>query len=1753
METTSAEYSLSKLEFQTSDDYSYVTPEGVEFIPCTARNATGTYFGVPTSTSIKVTDFLVAKQAGKVFAGYSAQPATNYSDGTYTSPSTKEEVTLTPIFTENIGHTITVTEDSKSNGTVTIEPSGSVAADVTVTITVKPNEGYEVDNVVVTTGESDNVSVSSVAGKTNQWSFVMPNGEVTVEVKYKALLKVEIADTENGTVTANPKYAKTGDTITVSAFPRQHYELISISATSGDTPVELIAKDAAHWTFTMPGGNVTVSAAFRETEFITNVRLGTLYDGPGLNSIAYTGKYKYEASNADSENRMVGEYTLSKPTSEENDAIGTYLRYTLNASNLRMFAHVRPTAQTPNPVTSNFGYYLGLIFEPKDWASYNFSVKLKTRNEDGSFKDAVISSEDNVPATRYSTTSTDSDLTLYFPVDSESDNSEFWFEVSWTVNSITTTEWICVELTGNLHPITHTYKAPETQENGFVGGDTSKTSYGETNDSGAQIGFEAVADPQDLGWTIPNGWTWHWVVDGKATLNPGDNLTSLKGEDVEELSPEEETSGIGEDYGHIISYYDHEFVLVFDNIPKHTVTATQSENGKIELTPEPKEGKYNLGETVTVTATPNKGFDISKLTVGGENVTTRVYNGTYSFVVTGDTEVTAEFITADTAVTGVTVNGLTASHSGDKEWTIVLPWNSTLPDVETGTGIRFNLSGGGTPALEKVETDGTKAASYIYKIGESQYTVKVSIAERRDFDLTVQITNGSFKADAGVNVQGDKTTVAENTKIELTLISGFAYALPDNITVTVGNVTLSSKDYTYNKNTGKLIIQSTNVTGNVVIKGNCKYGSVHIDVLAGHEDVYMVYYDVATNKNTEIHNPTHSSDLPRTGDGENEIVQTAVLAKQYMAPTSSQSSSSGQSGNAYQWIIPDWLVFDGWYVNEDENGNHTDNKDDYTLLTAADGSGAFLYTPKASNPNPVIEARWTEKETYTLTVTLMPGADDVVYDGPVDDPPPAELWHTLVIDNPMTVTAKAVLGDTIHLYIPETYYTRDNYHFNQWVDELGEPIKLDSNGAIEATYDPDTGDKDLEMVVYAQWAKDSTDYEITVTFEPGEHGSGKTFVTTFNYNIDVGGTMSPQSFRIPTPDDCKFEIEEGWEFTGWIIDGDSSGTTYKDSTSSREFIDVYSEGATFIAQWKQIPLVDIHYTVSPGSGNEVTGGDSAQVLSKDSQVRTVTLPTTIEGIKAKFTGWIIPEGVEFLNWTFGDGRIVNEEAGAGQTEAFRPTEGMTITATWTTKDKVDTWQLEFDANGGDEADENDMPALIHRVEKDNENAEWTVEVGECNFEAPEGMQFSYWTINGKQVSPNSIYTIKQSDIRDGKITVKAVWKNIPDTVVKVYFRGGGGTGSMSSDEVKIAWNETSKTYTFPSCDYVGTSVNPTFAGWKYTVKGARDGKPFSESDGKIYQPGTVITVKAPSSNETITSIELVAQWKPQSSGTGGGGSGFGGGTGAGAGTGAGTGTGTGTGTSTGSNPVITPEPSEQPSNGKVDSNVHSANTGDTVTVLPTPDSRYMTSKVVVKDKDGNEVDVTWNGDGTYSFEMPEGGVTVTAEFVTPDEVYEDVEAGDWYLADVANAANYGLMTGVSATDFGPDETATRAQMMTILARRNNVPGTWAGGADWYKAGAEWAVNEGISDGTRLFDALTREEIITMLYRYVGSPKVSGSRTAAFADANTVDSWAVDAIEWAVEVGIMQGRGNNELAPRDVATRAELAAILSRVMRLVKEF
>ncbi|MDD5930873.1 MAG: 5'-nucleotidase C-terminal domain-containing protein [Oscillospiraceae bacterium] len=172
------------------------------------------------------------------------------------------------------------------------------------------------------------------------------------------------------------------------------------------------------------------------------------------------------------------------------------------------------------------------------------------------------------------------------------------------------------------------------------------------------------------------------------------------------------------------------------------------------------------------------------------------------------------------------------------------------------------------------------------------------------------------------------------------------------------------------------------------------------------------------------------------------------------------------------------------------------------------------------------------------------------------------------------------------------------------------------------------------------------------------------------------------------------------------------------------------------------------------------------------------------------------------------------------------------------------------------------------------------------------------------------------------------------------------------------------------------------------------------------------------------------------------------------------------------------------------------------------------------------------------YAAPAGRITVKKP------TFEDVTASHWAISYVEYVAEKGLFNGTSTTTFTPDANTTRAQLMTVLARHAGADTT----GDALAKGMAWAVEKGISDGTNGTGSITREQLATMLYRYAGSPAATAD-LSSYTDAGSVSVWAKDAMNWAVEKGIITGMTENTLVPGGYATRAQVATMMQRFCTL----
>lgn len=210
--------------------------------------------------------------------------------------------------------------------------------------------------------------------------------------------------------------------------------------------------------------------------------------------------------------------------------------------------------------------------------------------------------------------------------------------------------------------------------------------------------------------------------------------------------------------------------------------------------------------------------------------------------------------------------------------------------------------------------------------------------------------------------------------------------------------------------------------------------------------------------------------------------------------------------------------------------------------------------------------------------------------------------------------------------------------------------------------------------------------------------------------------------------------------------------------------------------------------------------------------------------------------------------------------------------------------------------------------------------------------------------------------------------------------------------------------------------------------------------------------------------------------------------------------------------------------------------------------------------------------GEYIKEMTAEGKDITPGRETkwtvqveedPCEQYTDLDANAWYAESVHFALVNGLFVGFGDGTFRPEAALSRAMVATVLYRQAGSPAVTGTSTfpdlkdDWYADAVAWAQEAKvvIGDDKGLFrpdDDVTREEMVTMLYRFAASQNMDTTTTgdlSNFTDASSVQSYATEPMTWAVGNGIILGMGNNELAPRESATRAQFAAITARLAAL----
>ena len=214
------------------------------------------------------------------------------------------------------------------------------------------------------------------------------------------------------------------------------------------------------------------------------------------------------------------------------------------------------------------------------------------------------------------------------------------------------------------------------------------------------------------------------------------------------------------------------------------------------------------------------------------------------------------------------------------------------------------------------------------------------------------------------------------------------------------------------------------------------------------------------------------------------------------------------------------------------------------------------------------------------------------------------------------------------------------------------------------------------------------------------------------------------------------------------------------------------------------------------------------------------------------------------------------------------------------------------------------------------------------------------------------------------------------------------------------------------------------------------------------------------------------------------------------------------------------------------------------------------------------------GQGGASVEYPSG---ITLYFDEDEEIildnyvplgffagsafpFVDVPESVWFYDGIAFAYHHGLFMGTSADMFSPNIPMTRGMLVTVLRRAASLPTSTNSGVfadvlsgEYYSDAVDWAVEQGVAIGVGggQFSPdvnITREQLVTMLMhfaRHMGIDTTINATESSFDDNSDISSWAADAVAWAQEKGIVIGKPGNIFDPQAGATRAEVAAVLTR--------
>jgi len=677
--------------------------------------------------------------------------------------------------------------------------------------------------------------------------------------------------------------------------------------------------------------------------------------------------------------------------------------------------------------------------------------------------------------------------------------------------------------------------------------------------------------------------------------------------------------------------------------------------------------------------------------------------------------------------------------------------------------------------------------------------------------------------------------------------------------------------------------------------------------------------------------------------------------------------------------------------------------------------------------------------------------------------------------------------------------TRENYRFKRWVSSDG--------GTFTSSISPTTtfNMPANATTVEAEWERV---YSVTVDYGHGPALYG-TFAEGENITLIAGA-------------------REGSRFSSWVLyapDTLTDGTTVYDTTI---VVTMPAEDVSYAVSWNELYALTV----------DTAGGDGANASATYAQGDTIEIDAgTREGYV--FAGWQAPEGML-------------ADATQATTTLTMGDAPVTVTATWAERHAL---TIELDGGNGETSSGSYIADSVVSVAAGTRS----------------GYTFSGWTTSNGGTFANASSAATTFTMPDSDTTVAATWTRVPS--------GGGGGGSVTTPantagDVKIT--TTSGQSTNPNDVKTTTTAGKTSVALSDNIMSTFVKEAITEGkqEGKA---SVTVTVGAPAQSGTVAvgipvpSIETLANSGEKATLT----------------------VETPVGTVTldqkaldttaenaegatvilevakvekqaltteqqrlvGDRPVIDLTIT---SSGK---QISQLNGNATVSVPYTPAANENTSHLVV-----------WyladNGDLTpMPCEYKDGKLTFTtthfSKYVVAKFPFKDVDGSNWFYKSVAKMNSLGIMNGTSETAFTPTASTTRGMVVAMLYRLASEPtesltesfSDVQSGAYYGKA-VGWASKNGFVNGVGAGKyapdtSITREQLVSILYRYAGSPaNTKENLLGAYTDADKIDAYATQAFHWAVKNGIIKGDTDTTLNPDGNATRAEIATMFSNYINNV---